>query len=219
MKRDRPSRAARRAFLGCVAAVAAAACGVPGAAAARSDAVATLRAFVQEVQSASASFTQTVTSPDGTRTKSSSGTFAFVRPDRFRFEYLKPYRQTVVADGAKVWFHDPDLEQVSVRPMSRALGATPAALLAGRALDTEFDLRSDPDAGGLAWVRATPKAKDGPFESVRIGFRGQTLAAIEIVDGFGQRSRIEFGDLVVNPKLPPETFRFVVPPGADVVEQ
>lgn len=217
MKHGRASALTRRALLGRVAAAAAVACGVPGAAAA--DAVATLQAFVHEVQSASASFTQTVTSPDGRRTKSSSGTFAFVRPDRFRFEYLKPYRQTVVADGAKVWFHDPDLEQVTVRPLSHALGATPAALLAGRALDTEFDLGSDPDAGGLAWVRATPKAKDGPFESVRIGFRGQTLAAIEIVDGFGQRSRIEFGDLIANPKLPPETFRFVVPPGADVVEQ
>ena len=186
---------------------------------AHADAVDTLRDFVRDVKSGRADFTQTVTSPDGARKKVSSGRFEFVRPDRFRFSYTKPFEQTIVADGQKVWIHDPDLNQVSSRKLGAALGSTPAALLAGASLEQDFNLASQPSAGGLDWALATPKAKDGPFQSMKVGFRARELAAVEIVDSFGQRSLLQFSGFVVNPALPAETFRFVVPPGADVLEQ
>ena len=95
------------------------------------DAVERLRAFVRDTRSGQAQFTQTVTSPDGQRRRTSSGEFAFARPDRFRFVYRKPFEQTLVSDGRKVWLHDPDLNQVSSRALGQALASTPAALLAG----------------------------------------------------------------------------------------
>jgi len=95
------------------------------------DAVETLREFSGSVKSGRAGFSQTVTSPDGARRKLSSGSFEFVRPDRFRFAYLKPFEQLIVADGRKVWLFDADLNQVTVRTLAQALAATPASLLAG----------------------------------------------------------------------------------------
>ncbi|MBS0305496.1 MAG: outer membrane lipoprotein chaperone LolA [Proteobacteria bacterium] len=187
--------------------------------AARADAVGRLRAFVSDVKSGKASFTQTVTSADGTRSKTSSGEFEFVRPNRFRFAYTKPYEQVIVADGQRVWIYDADLDQASSRPLAKAIGATPAALLAGGTLDEDFVLADDGSSDGIDWVRATPKAKDGPFRSMRIGFRGAELAAVDIVDAFGQRSLLRFGGMVANAALPPERFRFVPPKGAAVVEQ
>lgn len=189
------------------------------AAAAHADAVETLREFVRDVKSGRAQFTQTVTSPDGARQKQSAGSFEFQRPNRFRFVYTKPEPQTLVADGQKVWIHDPDLNQVSARPLSRALGSTPAALLAGGNLDADFVLAGQPAAGGLDWVLATPKAKDSAFQSMRVGFRGKTLAAVEVVDSFGQRSLLQFSGFAANVALPADTFRFVVPKGADVTEE
>ena len=186
---------------------------------AQADAVDTLREFVRDVKSGRAAFTQTVTSPDGARKKVSSGSFEFARPNRFRFSYTKPFEQSIVADGQRVWIHDPDLNQVSSRKLAQALGSTPAALLAGGNLEEDFSLASQPAAGGLDWALATPKAKDGPFQSMRVGFRGKELAAVEIVDSFGQRSLLQFSGFAANATLPPETFRFVVPAGADVVEQ
>jgi len=186
---------------------------------ARADAVGRLRAFVSDVKSGKASFTQTVTSADGTRSKTSSGEFEFVRPNRFRFAYTKPYEQVIVADGQRVWIYDADLDQASSRPLAKAIGATPAALLAGGTLDEDFVLADDGSSDGIDWVRATPKAKDGPFRSMRIGFRGAELAAVDIVDAFGQRSLLRFGGMVANAALPPERFRFVPPKGAAVVEQ
>ncbi len=189
------------------------------AAAAHADAVDTLREFVREVKTGRAAFTQTVTSPDGVRKKTSSGTFEFARPDRFRFVYTKPFEQTIVADGQKVWTYDPDLNQASSRQLSKAIGATPAALLAGGSLEEEFTLAAQPSTGGLDWALATPKLKDGPFQSMRVGFKGKTLAAVEFVDGFGQRSLLQFSDFAANAAPAPDAFRFVLPKGADLIEQ
>jgi len=187
--------------------------------AARADSVSTLRDFVRDVKSGRAQFTQTVTSPDGVRKKTSSGSFEFARPNRFRFAYLKPFEQQIVADGQKVWIYDADLNQVTSRRIGQALGATPAALLAGGSIDKEFDLAALPSRDGLEWVEAKPKAKDGAFQSVRVGFRGSTLAALEIADSFGQKSLLLFTDFVAQPVITPERFQFTPPAGADVIEQ
>jgi outer membrane lipoprotein carrier protein len=188
-------------------------------AAAHADAVDTLRTFVRDVKSGRADFTQVVTSPDGARKKTSSGSFEFARPNRFRFAYARPFEQLIVADGRKVWIHDVDLNQVTSRRLAQALGATPAALLAGGSLDDDFELSALPPKDGLDWVKATPKAKDGPFQSVAIGFRGSDLAALEIVDSFGQRSLLTFSNFAANVPIAPDRFVFTPPPGADVIEQ
>jgi len=186
---------------------------------AHADAVDTLREFVRDVKTARAQFAQTVTSPDGLKKKSSSGSFEFLRPNRFRFAYAKPFEQMIVGDGEKVWIYDADLNQVSSRKFAAALGATPAALLAGAELDKEFDLAALPAKDGLAWAQATPKAKDGAFQAMRVGFRGKDLAAVEIIDSFGQRSMLQFSQWAANVAQSTDAFRFTPPPGADVIEQ
>lgn len=200
--------------LSCVALALVAAC-----AAAQADAVDVLREFSREVKSGRAQFTQTVTSPDGVKKKTSSGGFEFARPNRFRFAYTKPFEQLIVSDGQKVWLHDVDLNQVSVRPMSQALGSTPAALLAGAGLDKEFELQAAPSKDGLDYVQARPRNQEGAAVSLmRIGFKGKTLAALEIVDAFGQRSVLQFSGVEANPRLADELFRFTPPKGSDVIE-
>ena len=224
---------------------------------AHAGAVEQLEEFVRDVKTGQAAFTQTVTSPDGARTKTSSGRFEFSRPNRFRFAYTKPFEQAIVADGSKVWIFDADLNQVSSRRLSSALGGTPAALLAGGSLTNDFVLAPQPDKDGLSWVLATsrgteraqagaaqrqpqepPKGKgplvapgaeealpgralpeESAFQSVRVGFRGKVLAAVEIVDSFGQRSSLQFSQFEANPVLKADAFVFKVPPGADVIEQ
>lgn len=185
--------------------------------AARADAVDTLRAFAREVNSARADFTQTVVSPDGARKKQSSGQFSFSRPNRFRFVYAKPFEQVIVADGQKLWLHDVDMNQVTVRPLDQALGATPAALLAGATLERDFTLTAQPAADGQDWVLATPRQGDGSVRQVRVGFKGKTLSTLEVVDGFGQRSTLVFSKVEQGAALPVDSFRFSPPKGAEVL--
>ena len=190
-----------------------------------------LEIFVKTVSSGRADFTQVVTAPakegQAARSKSSSGTFEFSRPNRFRFIYKKPFEQSIVADGQTLWLYDTDLNQVTARKQASALGSTPAALIAAapdlRALQADFTLAAAPDAEGLQWVVATPRAKEGQLQSVRVGFRpgekSSGLAALEILDSFGQRSVLSFSKVEVNPALPADTFRFTPPKGADVIRQ
>ncbi|MFM8900030.1 MAG: outer membrane lipoprotein chaperone LolA [Burkholderiales bacterium] len=187
--------------------------------AARADAVDALKDFVRDVKSGRAQFTQTVTSPDGARKKTSGGSFEFARPNRFRFSYTQPYEQLIVGDGQKVWIFDADLNQASSRKFSQALGNTPAALLAGGTLEKDFDLNPEPSKDGLDWVLATPKTKDSSFQSMRVGFKGKDLSTVDILDSFGQRSVLQFKGFVANPSLASDRFQFKPPPGADVIEQ
>lgn len=199
---------------------------------ARADGLKSLESFVKGTQSGRADFVQTVTSPakegQAPKARTSSGSFEFQRPNRFRFNYKKPFEQTIVADGQTLWLHDVDLNQVTARKQAQALGSTPAALIAAapdlRALQADFTLQSAPDKDGLQWVNATPKNKDGQLQSVRVGFKPNDkaaelaeLAVLEILDGFGQLSRIVFSQTEVNPVLPKTTFQFKPPAGADVI--
>lgn len=200
-----------------------AACAIPAGATGIND----LESFVRSVKSGKAEFTQVVTAPpkDGqlSRSKSSSGTFEFSRPGRFRFVYKKPFEQTIVADGQTLWLYDVDLNQVTARKQAQALGSTPAALIASsadiKALQNDFALADAPDEGGLQWVLGSPRAKDNQLQSVRIGFRQNQLEKLEIVDTFGQKSVITFSGFQSNAVINPELFQFKPPAGADVVRQ
>jgi outer membrane lipoprotein carrier protein len=197
------------------------------------DAIESLRQFLLLTNSGRAQFTQVVSSPakagQTPRLKTSSGTFEFHKPQQFRFAYQKPFVQTIVADGQSLWLYDADLNQVTVRKQSQMLGQTPAALIASsgdlKALQAEFNLAADPDAEGLHWVRATPKQSDGAVQWLRIGLTAANaasqnvpvLSALEIVDGLGQTSRLNFQKFEVNVKLTSDTFQFKVPAGAQVI--
>lgn len=191
---------------------------IGGAAAARASGLDQLHAFLEGTHSATATFRQTVTRRDNRPAQTSSGTFAFERPGRFRWVYEKPYAQVIVGDGQRVWVYDQDLNQVMVRNLDAALGQTPAALLAGdNALEKNFTLVAAGDANGLAWVDAVPKAHDSQFKSIRIGFADDLPQRMELTDAFGQTTTLVFADMKRNPSLSPESFVFTPPKGADVV--
>ena len=200
---------------------------IAGAQVASADGLQSLEGFMKSAQSGRSEFTQTVTSPpkegQGSKVKTSSGSFEFQRPGHFKFVYKKPFEQTIVADGKTLWLYDVDLNQVTQRPQAQALGSTPAAILASApdlsALKADFTLTSVPDQDGLQWVQAIPKAKEGQLKSVRVGFAGEQLAVLDIVDNFGQRSQLKFSNMQVNPQLPANTFKFTPPAGADVMKQ
>jgi outer membrane lipoprotein carrier protein len=216
---DRRPLTRRAALQASLAAVMLGALDAGASSAAAPDAVQQLRQFLRDSKSGIGQFTQTVTAPGATRPRVSTGTFEFVRPDRFRFSYTRPYEQHLIADGHRLWNHDPDLNQVTSRAQAQALSGTPAAILAGSAPDRDFVLASEPAKAGVAWVVATPRTSDGGIRSVRIGLREGALVAVEIVDGFGQRSLLEFSRFEVNAPVAAERFRFTPPPGSDVITQ
>lgn len=174
--------------------------------------------FLRTTQSTTADFEQKVYDRNRKLVQESSGRFAFFRPGRFRWTYVTPFTQLIVGDGERVWVYDRDLNQVTVRRIAKALGSTPAALLAGASdIDKAFDLAEGGDRDGLAWVEARPKDRDAGFERIRLGMSVAGIEAMELVDNFGQTTLLRFSKLVRNPQIDPETFRFTPPKGADVL--
>jgi outer membrane lipoprotein carrier protein len=186
---------------------------------ARADGVDSLRQFLRDTPSGKGSFTQTVTATDGVRQKVSSGSFEFLRPNRFRFSYAKPFEQLIVSDGLRVWIYDPDLQQASSRKLDAALDSSPAALLAGGNLDRDFVLKAEGARAGLDWVLAQPRAKDGTLREMRVGFRGKEPATIEVTDNLGQRTVLQLSAFQAGAVFAKDSFSFKPPPGVDVLEQ
>ncbi len=186
-----------------------------------------LENFVKTVKSGKSDFTQTVTSPtragEAPRVKTSSGTFEFQRPGKFKFQYKKPFEQLILADGTSLWIFDADLNQASQRKQSAAFANTPAALIASAtdlsALRSEFTLENAPGKDGLVWINAKPKSQESTLQIVRIGFKSDTLQQLDITDSFGQRSLINFSIMQLNPSLPPSSFQFNLPKGAELLKQ
>ncbi|MGV0984560.1 MAG: outer membrane lipoprotein chaperone LolA [Limnohabitans sp.] len=203
--------------------------GVAWPAWAHADGLEALSQFIQQTRSGRAQFTQVVTSPtrqgQPPRSKTSSGSFEFQRPGKFRFDYRKPFVQTLLADGQTLWMHDVDLNQVTARNQTQVLGSTPVALLTAatdlEGLKADFTFKAEPDREGLQWVRATPKKADGQIQFVLVGLRaadkGVSLAVLDVQDSLGQRSVLGFSAFELNPALPASSFVFKVPAGTDVI--
>ena len=175
------------------------------------------QSYVRTTQAARGNFEQKVYDKTGKLVQDSRGSFAFLRPGRFRWTYVKP-QQVIVGDGERVWIHDADLNQVTVRKVARVLGATPAALLAGASdIEKSFELKEIGTRDGLEWMEAKPREKEAGFETVRLGMSTGGVEAMELVDYFGQTTVLRFSSVERNPQIDPATFRFTPPKGADVL--
>ena len=183
------------------------------------DAVGRIDAYLATVNTLSADFSQVVRNRDGQIVDRASGQLSLSRPDRFRWDYQKPYVQTIVADGKQLWLYDSDLEQVTVRALEQGLGSTPAMLLSGSGkVGDAFASAAVQRQGDWTWYRLTPKQQGSDFEQVSLAFdRKGELAAMELRDKLGQTTVIEFGALRRNVALDQRLFRFEPPPGADVI--
>lgn len=179
-----------------------------------------LNTFTRGLTGADAQFTQTVFDANGKRREASSGKLSLSSPRLFRWEYTRPYPQLIVADGSTVWVYDPDLQQVTRRAQGAAEQNSPlAALVESARLDREYNVREAGSSNGLEWLELRPKgnAEQAGFSNARLGFSGNSLSRMVIVDALGQRTEISFSNWRRNPSLPASTFRFTPPAGVDVV--
>ena len=178
-----------------------------------------LDAFSGGVQGLSATFEQRVYDSDNALRETSSGDVQLQAPRQFRWDYRQPFVQQLVADGDHIWIYEPDMEQVTVRQQSLEEHSSPLAMLIDPAeLERQFTVTEDGQSQGLAWLLLTPKKpEEAPFERARLGFNPKGLARMELFDGLGQRTLMQFSGWKRNPEFAAGTFRFVPPPGVDVV--
>ncbi len=178
-----------------------------------------LDTFTKGLKGLDGQFTQQVYDSQGKLKETSSGEVQLSVPRLFRWEYVKPYPQVIVADGEKVWIYDPDLAQVTVRPQGVQEQSSPlAALIEPTKLDAMFVVEEGGNAGGLEWLELAPKdGQEASFQSARLGFDGGALLRMEVVDLIGQHTKIEFSNWERNPGFAAGTFEYTPPEGVDVI--
>lgn len=182
------------------------------------DGMSSLKAFYEQTRSVRAKFHQLVTDKQGRKVQEVDGAMQLKRPNKFRWDYEKPYEQQIISDGNQVWLYDLDLAQVTVSALSKSIGSSPAALLAGDAnIDKTFKLINAFRKDSLEWVSAIPKDKESGFEKILMGFKSNKIQEMILVDSFGHTTRIVFSDVEINPKLDEKNFLFQTPKGVDVV--
>lgn len=182
-----------------------------------------LEQFLDQVKTMSGSFEQVIVDAAGEELDRTKGQFWIQRPGLLRWVYQEPYQQLVVVDGKKVWIHDPDLDQVSVRPIDPA-SAGPAVLLLFdrssiqqqyRIVEVERSLVQ----GAASRVRLAPLAQSQDFIYLDLLFQQGKLAALIMQDTLQQTTKVSISDLQVNQRIAPSRFVFIPPAGTDVVEQ
>jgi outer membrane lipoprotein carrier protein len=177
-----------------------------------------LEAFTSNLKGLDGQFRQEVFDPRGKQKESAIGRVAVSAPRLFRWEYLKPYPQLIVADGNTVWVHDPDLQQVSKRPQGVEEANSPLAILLDPArLDRDFTVKEAGAAAGIEWLQLTPRQAEAPFKTAKLGFSKAGLAQMEYVDALGQRTKISFSGWQRNPNFAKGTFVYVPANGVDVI--
>jgi outer membrane lipoprotein carrier protein len=185
---------------------------------AMADGVSSLRDFFNNTNSMRAQFSQVVKDSKGRKEQEVEGTMQLQRPNKFRWDYKKPYEQQIISDGKEVFLYDIELQQVTVRDLSKTIGSSPAALLAGgEAVEKSFKLKNAVRKDGLEWVLALPKNDDSGYERVLLGFKGEELRKMELYDSFNHVTHIMFEAVERNPELQESTFLFSTPKGVDVV--
>ncbi|WP_457666027.1 outer membrane lipoprotein chaperone LolA [Thiolapillus sp.] len=179
-----------------------------------------LENFLDGLKTLKAEFSQELINTETDQVSHSRGVFYLSRPERFRWVYEGEYPRYIIADGRTIWLVEEDIQQVSQRSQKSALEGTPASLFASTLdLDRDFEIKDLGQRMGLGWLKLVPKKEDGQFEQILLAFEGDKLVRMEMADRFGQVTRFSFFNLQRNLPLDDSLFRFVPPPGYDILDQ
>ncbi|MBC8518931.1 MAG: outer membrane lipoprotein chaperone LolA [Gammaproteobacteria bacterium] len=177
-----------------------------------------IESYFSEMESLRGGFHQQVRDGSGRLIEDSYGTLLIQRPGKFRWQTSVPFVQEIVGDGSRIWLHDPDLEQVTVRKQQGSLANTPAALLTGEgSLKDQFAIHPIGKKQYYEWAELVSIHGSGGFEQLLVAMDDEQLRVIEVEDSLGQRTRIDLQDMLYNPSLEESNFLFVPPAGTDVV--
>ena len=174
--------------------------------------------FFEKVTTFKASFIQVVLDENLLALEETSGLLWIARPGRFRWDYESVHRQSIVADGEVLWLYDVELEQVTRRAQESAIGQTPAVLLSGgQQYRKDYNVTILGSQGAVNWISLVPKFSDGSFAEIQLGFEGETLRLIQLLDELNQITRVTLANVVENEPIPDSVFQFVPPTGVDVI--
>lgn len=181
----------------------------------------TLTQLLGQITMLQADFSQTIVDKSGKVLQHATGKMSLVRPGKFRWDVKHPTAQLVVTNGRKLWVYDPDLEQVTVRVMTKEAGESPALLLSesNEGLSQKFNVHTLPSQGNLQWFLLQPRSEESVFDAIKLGFANNQIQQMELRDDMGHITRIQFSNVTTNAMLSDTLFNFKPPAHVDVIDE
>jgi len=187
-------------------------------------AVEAVQKHYESVRDISARFEQESFSVAFGRAGSSSqsrGSVVFAKPGRMRWHYEEPEESLVVSDGRWLWIYDPAHKEAQKLEVGEAWlsGAAIQFLLGEGEILRDFEVRAEACAAEQARLVLVPRSPSS-YEKLHLTTdpRVGEVRETEVHDLLGNVTRVVLRDARVNTNPPPETFRFVAPPGVQVLE-
>lgn len=161
-----------------------------------------------------ANFSQSTYGGKG-KSQQSQGRVYMQKPGKFRWETIKPYEQTVIANGDTLWIYDADLMQATQQSLSRR-GFNPAQLLTAPVADLtqRFNITQE----GNGWFKLTPKSSSKGFRAAYLQFQNNQLTGLKIINQFNQTNVFSFSQIRINPKLRSDLFVFHAAAGVKMLK-
>ena len=184
------------------------------------DALRTLQQRYESTRTLVAKFRQEVESPTMAGKLTSNGTVSFEKPNRMRWDYAAPDRQTIVSDGETLWIYQPEEKQVLKAPLREAFQATtPVTFLGGLGhVDRDFTPTLESSADDRWVLKLVPREERGVGTLVLVVRKGDaSIEEVRISDPLGTTTHLALSEERRNVSLGADLFHFTPPPGVDVV--
>lgn len=173
----------------------------------------------KDLTSMSADFEQYQIDDNQRMSEITTGKMWLNEPNQFKWEYIDPAPQLIVANGKKIWIFDEDLEQVTIKQQDNT--QNPIYVLLNKE-QTEINYfienwQDGADSQGIQWISLTPKVPNDEIKQVWLGLSDNSIRVLKFKNQLDNIDVFMFNNVIRNPELPDDFFTFTPPDGIDII--
>jgi outer membrane lipoprotein carrier protein len=189
------------------------------------DLAARIQKFYETTKDLHARFEQTMETGVGKK-RTATGELWLKKPGRMRWEYQKPERKLMVADGQSLWVYEPEDQQAFRQSLTSSSLPSSVSFLWGQGrLADEFDVAIEkaPPAGvggeGITVLKLVPKKATAQYRYLLFAVNDKTGMVVETVifDQQGGTNDMKFRDIELNKNVGDDKFKFTPPVGTRIL--
>ena len=147
----------------------------------------------------------------------------FKSPDKMRWEYETPEKQTILSDGVTLWIYQPEDRQVMTGDSASFFGGGKGGgfLMFIQSMKERFNVSLETrPSNDFYSLKLTPVKQEPEIESIRLLISKKTYELFEISTRmvYGDETVITMKNIKFGETFDDSMFNFVVPEGLDVIK-
>jgi len=176
-----------------------------------------LLSLLKNIKSLQATFVQESYDAKNTLLQKQNGNFKVTEKGEFVWNIQAPYEQKIISDGKTIKIFDPDLEQLTIKPIDKKTQVIPLLLFSGdsEALTKQYNVSSS----SADVYTLSAQNKNSLFDNLQISFKEGKPDSLTIIDSMKQKTLVHFSQVDINQTINASSFLFEAPKGVDVIDE